>query len=106
MIERALSLVPDDGAIVDSLGWVMFRSGDYDDAVKQLERAVSLDGNDATINDHLGDAYWRAGRQIEARSQWEKAARFSDDKDLSEQIKAKLRDGLQPENPPKRAEVN
>ncbi len=106
MIERALALVPDDGAIVDSLGWVMFRSGDYDDAVKQLERAVSLNANDATINDHLGDAYWRAGRQIEARSQWEKAARYSDDKDLSEQIKVKLRDGLQAENTPKRADVN
>ncbi len=106
MIERALSLVPDDGAIVDSLGWVMFRSGDYDDAVKQLERAVSLNANDATINDHLGDAYWRAGRQIEARSQWEKAARFSEDRDLSEQIKTKLRDGLQPDAPPKHAEVN
>jgi tetratricopeptide (TPR) repeat protein len=106
MIERALSLVPDDGAIVDSLGWVMFRSGDYDDAVKQLEHAVALNANDATINDHLGDAYWRAGRQIEARSQWEKAARFSDDKDLSEQIKVKLRDGLPPDNPPKRADVN
>jgi tetratricopeptide (TPR) repeat protein len=54
MLERAVQLVPDDGAIVDSLGWVMYRAGDFDDAVKQLERAVSLDANDATINDHLG----------------------------------------------------
>lgn len=96
MLERAVQLLPDDGAIVDSLGWVMFRAGDYDDAVKQLERAVSLDGGDAVINDHLGDAYWRVGRQIEARGQWEKASRLSDDKTLTEQILNKLRNGLDP----------
>jgi tetratricopeptide (TPR) repeat protein len=94
MLERAVELVPDDGAIVDSLGWVMYRAGDYPEAVKQLEHAVSLDADDATINDHLGDAYWRSGRQIEARSQWERAERLSDDKALTEQIRAKLRDGL------------
>ncbi len=103
MLERAVQLVPDDGAIVDSLGWVMYRSGDYDEAVKQLERAVSLDAGDATINDHLGDAYWRSGRQLEARSQWERAERLSDDKALTEQIRAKLRDGLNGANPPRRA---
>jgi tetratricopeptide (TPR) repeat protein len=107
MLERAIQLVPDDGAIVDSLGWVMYRSGDYEEAIKQLERAVALDANDATINDHLGDAYWRAGRQLEARTQWEKAERLSDDKTLTEQIRAKLKDGLDnTENPPRRASVN
>jgi tetratricopeptide (TPR) repeat protein len=107
MLERAIQLVPDDGAIVDSLGWCMYRSGDYEEAIKQLERAVALDGNDATINDHLGDAYWRAGRQIEARAQWEKAERLSDDKTLTEQIRTKLKDGLDNvENPPRHASVN
>ncbi len=106
MLERAIQLVPDDGAIIDSLGWVMYRAGDYAEAVKQLERAVSLDANDATINDHLGDAYWRAGRQLEARTQWEKAERLSDDKLLTEQIKIKLRDGLDPDAPPRHASAN
>ena len=83
------------------------KNSSYGEAIKQLERAVSLDGNDATINDHLGDAYWRAGRQIEARSQWEKAVRLSDDKTLTEQIRIKLKDGLDNvENPPRRASVN
>ena len=107
MLERAIQLVPDDGAIVDSLGWCMYRSGDYEEAIKQLERAVKLDSNDATINDHLGDAYWRVGRQLEARTQWEKAERLSDDKALTEQIRTKLKDGLDNvENPPRRASVN
>ncbi len=106
MLERAIQLVPDDGAIVDSLGWVMYRSGDFDDAIKQLEHAVALDANDATINDHLGDAYWRAGRQLEARTQWEKASRMTEDKALGEQLKTKLRDGLTQEQTSNRAAVN
>ena len=103
MLERAVQLVPDDGAIVDSLGWVMFRAGDFADAVTQLEHAVSLDIGDPVINDHLGDAYWRVGRLIEARGQWEKAARLSDDKALIEQIRIKLRDGLDPGTSPRHA---
>ena len=106
MLERAIQLVPDDGVIVDSLGWVMYRAGDFNDAVKQLEHAVALDANDATINDHLGDAYWRAGRQLDARTQWEKASRMNADKALSEQLRIKLRDGLSQESSSSRAAVN
>ena len=62
MIEKAVTLRPTDGAIVDSLGWALYRLGKYDDAVKVLERAVQLKGDDSTINEHLGDAYWRDGR--------------------------------------------
>lgn len=99
MLERAIQLLPDDGAIIDSLGWVMFRQGDFDDAVKQLEHAVELEADDATVNDHLGDAYWRVGRQIEARAQWDRAVRLTDDKSLADQIRAKLKDGLEPAAP-------
>ena len=105
MLESAIQASPDNGAFIDSLGWVMFRQGDFDDAVKQLERAVELDADDATVNDHLGDAYWRAGRQVEARTQWEKAARLTDDKALAEQIRVKLRDGLA-SPPPRRASAD
>ncbi len=99
MLERAIQIAPDDGAFIDSLGWVMYRAGDYEDAVKQLEHAVDLDTGDAEINDHLGDAYWRVGRQIEARGPWEKAERLSDDKALTEKLRIKLRDGLDPGAP-------
>ena len=57
MIRRAVEQRPDDGYIVDSLGWAYFRIGNYDEAVKNLERAVELKPEDPTINDHLGDAY-------------------------------------------------
>src|SRR5258708_13936465 len=61
MIKRAVDQRPDDGYIVDSLGWAYFRIGNFDEAVKTLERAIDLKPEDPTINDHLGDAYWRGG---------------------------------------------
>ena len=73
MIRRAVEQRPDDGYIVDSLGWAYFRTGNYDEAVKNLERAVLLKPDDPTINDHLGDAYWRVGRTLEAHFQWSHA---------------------------------
>jgi len=73
MIEKAAQLQPNDGAIVDSLGWVMLRQGDAQGAVRQLERATELRPDDATINSHLGDAYAAAGRRLEAEYQWRRA---------------------------------
>ncbi|MGO8656541.1 tetratricopeptide repeat protein, partial [Rhizobium ruizarguesonis] len=61
-----LDLRPDDGYIIDSLGWAYFRLNRFDDAVDELERAAQIKAGDATINDHLGDAYWRVGRKLEA----------------------------------------
>src|SRR3546814_204342 len=58
MIERAAALRPNDGAIIDSLGWALYRQGRYGDAVNQLERAVELRGGDAVITDHqIGRAH-------------------------------------------------
>lgn len=73
MIEQAVRQRPNDGYIVDSLGWAFYRLGRYEDAVDQLERAVELRPEDPTINDHLGDAYWRIKRQTEAKVQWRRA---------------------------------
>ena len=73
MIEKALQRDPNSGAITDSLGWVMLRQGDDQQAVKMLQRAVELDPEDATINGHLGDAYWAVGRKLEAQYQWRRA---------------------------------
>ncbi len=73
MIRKAVELKPNDGYIVDSLGWAHFQLGEYEEAVKHLERAVELRPEDPIINEHLGDAYWRAGRRLEARFQWQHA---------------------------------
>jgi tetratricopeptide (TPR) repeat protein len=94
MIERAVELRQDDGYITDSLGWVFYRTGQYDSAVKQLERAVELRPQDATINDHLGDAYWKVGRYHEARFQWKRALSLKPEADQVPLIEAKLANGL------------
>ncbi len=94
MIERAVELRPNDGHIVDSLGWVLFKLGDHRAAVRWLERAVELEPRDAVINDHLGDAYWAVGRHAEARFQWRRALNLGPEPSEIPKIEAKLRDGL------------
>jgi tetratricopeptide (TPR) repeat protein len=94
MIEKAVRLKPDDGYIVDSLGWAYYRQGNFSEAVKYLEQAVVLRPEDATLNDHLGDGYWRVGREREARFQWDQALKLSPEADDAEKIRQKLEKGL------------
>ena len=94
MIEKAVELRPEDGYIVDSLGWAHYRLGDYSSAVEYLEKAIELVPEDPTINDHLGDAYWQSGRPIEARFQWRRALQFGPEADEIKPIEAKLDQGL------------
>ncbi|SHO59670.1 Tetratricopeptide repeat-containing protein [Pseudoxanthobacter soli DSM 19599] len=99
MIRKAVDLRPSDGAIVDSLGWALYRHGKFDEAVTYLERAVDLMPDDPTLNDHLGDAYWRVGRTVEARFQWAHARDMKPPKELAPQIEQKLKSGLPPLGP-------
>jgi tetratricopeptide (TPR) repeat protein len=96
MIEKAVALRPEDGYIVDSLGWAHYRLADYSSAVQYLEKAIELVPEDPTINDHLGDAYWQIGRPIEARYQWRRALQFGPQEDEIKPIQAKLDGGLVP----------
>ncbi|MCP3054415.1 tetratricopeptide repeat protein [Aurantimonas marianensis] len=98
MIRKAVELRPNDGYIIDSLGWAYFRLGRFEEAVEQLERAVLITPMDPTINDHLGDAYWRVGRTREARFQWERAlvGEPKPEREAAQTIRAKLARGLDP----------
>lgn len=107
MIRKAVELRPQDGYIIDSLGWAYYRLGRYKDAVGELERAIEKKAEDPTINDHLGDAYWRIGRRLEATFQWSHAVDLKPVDSELVKIKEKLKNGL-PEidktriaNPPK-----
>jgi tetratricopeptide (TPR) repeat protein len=95
MIEKAVSLRPTDGFIVDSLGWAQYRLGDYSQAARVLQRAVELEPGDSTINEHLGDAFWKVGRRIEARFQWSHALEMKPEPDHVDALKAKLLYGLE-----------
>ena len=94
MLEKAVSERPQEGFIVDSLGWAHFMLGRYPQAVEELERAVSLAPTDPVLNDHLGDAYWKVGRHQEARFQWSRALSFDPEPDEAPKLQLKLEQGL------------
>ncbi len=104
MVRKAVDARPNDGYIVDSLGWAYYKLGRYKDAVKHLERAVELRPEDPVINDHLGDAYWRVGRRLEARFQWLHARDNKPDPDVLKRIREKLKHGLESKRRAKPAE--
>lgn len=67
LINRAVTLEPENAAYLDSLGWVHYRLGDLDQAEYWLRRAVGLGGNDGTVLAHLGEVLLRKGQTEEAR---------------------------------------
>lgn len=99
-IEKAVALKPDDGYVVDSLGWAHYKLGNFKAAAQHLERAVELRPEDPVLNDHLGDALWRVGREREARFQWDQALILKPEPEEVEKIKRKLADGLVPAEKP------
>ena len=96
LIEKAVALKPDDGYIVDSLGWAHYKLGNYAESVRFLERAVELKPQDPVLNDHLGDALWRVGREREAKFQWDQSLTLDPEPEEVEKIKKKLSDGMPP----------
>ena len=106
LIEKAVQLKPDDGYIVDSLGWAHYKQGNFKDAVKYLERAVEIKPEDPTLNDHLGDAFWQVGREREAKFQWGQALSLNPEPEDVEKIKTKFENGLPPKVDAKGAAKN
>lgn len=99
MISRAVLMVPNDAYIIDSMGWIYYRTGDYADAVKYLERAAMLEPYHMVINDHLGDAYWKVGRKLEAKYMWQRAIDYYKEGDeeqdrMIEDTRRKVVEGL------------
>jgi tetratricopeptide (TPR) repeat protein len=94
MLRRAVELRPNDGYIVDSLGWAHYKLGQYAKATETLEKAINLKPADPVLNDHLGDAYWRVNRRIEAHFQWNHARDMKPDPEDLPEILRKIKDGL------------
>ncbi|MGH7068994.1 MAG: tetratricopeptide repeat protein [Acetobacteraceae bacterium] len=94
MVAKAAKLRPNDGAILDSLGYVMLRQGDVPGALQWLLRAVTLEPDDATINGHLGDAYWAAGDKLQAWYQWQHALTMHPSATEAARLEAKLKRGF------------
>ncbi len=94
MLRRAVELQPNDGYIVDSLGWAHFKLGQFAEAAQTLERAIILKPADPVLNDHLGDAYWRVNRRTEAHFQWNHARDMGPEREDLPAILKKIELGL------------
>lgn len=106
MIAKALAAEPDNSAYLDSMGWVLYKLGDFKGAIEYLEKAVDdPDGSDMTLWDHLGDAYRQAGQPKKALEAWQKALEASKDdvkpdKKVLKRLKEKLENAdKQPADP-------
>jgi tetratricopeptide (TPR) repeat protein len=95
MILDAYKQYPYEGHIIDSLGWVYFRTGNYAKAIEYLEQAADMNPGNAVISDHLGDAYWYIGRKNEAVFQWKHALVLKEDAEMINKdiIQAKIDNG-------------
>lgn len=94
MIRKAVAARPDDAYITDSLGWVLYLTERYEEAVVPMERAAELLPIDPIINDHLGDVLWKVGRQTEATFHWKRALSFDPEEKEAIRIRRKLEIGL------------
>jgi tetratricopeptide (TPR) repeat protein len=89
LVLSALEIRPNDGNIQDSLGWVYFRSGRFEDAVTWLSRAVDSIPDSAVMLDHLADVYRAMGNHTQALELYRRALEFADD-ELSVTIQSKI----------------
>ncbi len=96
LIQKAVDAEGNSGAIIDSLGWAYYQTGDYDNAVIHLERAAQLEPADPTITDHLGDVYWRLNRKREAGYQWRRVMELEPTPKQASAVEEKLENGLPP----------
>jgi tetratricopeptide (TPR) repeat protein len=91
LIEKAVALEPDNGAYVDSLGWVYYRLGRYEQARTALERATRLETSDGTVHEHLGDVYGALGQPDRAGEAYRRALELeSGDPAKADAVRRKL----------------
>lgn len=91
-IREALFLRGDDGNILDSLAWVYFRMGRYEEALEVQRRAIDLVADNAVLWDHLGDIYRALDRYDEALDAWRRALDLAGpyDEDVLDDAPAKI----------------
>jgi tetratricopeptide (TPR) repeat protein len=73
LVREALGAKPESGHILDSLGWILYKKGQYDKAVAELERAHRIMPQDGTVAEHLGDAYFQNKRYRDALRTYRRA---------------------------------
>jgi len=90
LIKKALTLDPENGYFLDTIGWVEFKRKNFKNSVFYLEKATSILPNSAEVLDHLGDCYFKLGRKKEAIYQWKRALKYEDDNKTITRISQKI----------------
>jgi len=88
-IEKALELAPEDAQIIDSMGWVLYRRGDLQGALKYLQKAYQLQ-EDPEIAIHLGEVLWKLNRKEEALAIWRRAQKAEPSSSLLRETLSRL----------------
>ena len=87
LVKEALKNDKKNSAYIDTLGWILFKKGNVDEALEKILHANEIGGDDPTMTDHLGDIYFKLGETEKAKKMWEKSLRL-DSKNIS--VKNKL----------------
>jgi tetratricopeptide (TPR) repeat protein len=98
LIQKAVDSEPNNGAYLDSLGWVLYRIGKLPEAEENMRRAVELTPHDPTMRDHYAEVLFKASKVREAIAQWEVSLQewqTSSPSELDTSEVAKVRDKLE-----------
>ncbi|GAB4367938.1 MAG: tetratricopeptide repeat protein [Calditrichia bacterium] len=88
LVNRALEIDPDNGAYLDTKGWIYFQMGQYQEALYYIQKALESREESAEVIEHLGDVYMKLGNTQEARECWQKALeKDPDNENLKEKLK-------------------
>ncbi len=90
LVRRAASLQPNDAYILDTLGWVLYKRGQFTEAIRTLETAYKIQPDESVIAEHLGDAYYRQAMPEKAKKLYSRAAELDSNNAHANQIRAKV----------------
>ena len=95
MLKKANDLRPNDGYIIDSLGWALFKLKNYKESKQYLQLAIIYRASDPVINNHYADALWMNNKKLQARYYWNYVLKLQKTEEkLKKEIKQKLLFGL------------
>jgi tetratricopeptide (TPR) repeat protein len=87
MAERAISIEPENAAYLDTIGWIHFKMGNYEEALTYIQKAVDTGDASAEVFEHLGDVYSELGDDENAKLWWNRAFEMDPDRNhLKERI--------------------
>jgi Tfp pilus assembly protein PilF len=90
LARKAMSLEPQDGYILDTLGWILYKQGKLGESVKMLEAAFKYQSSVSIIAEHLGDVYYKQSLVDKAKKMYQRAADLETDGEKQQEIRAKL----------------